>query len=266
MPVNEDLESLSPDIFSGKEAWTTPSGRGWTIHHYAMAGSTNDICRSLPAWYAVRADTQSRGRGRFGRSFVSDPGGLWLSASLPAYPPRSHWDGFSLRVGASLLEYARSLGLPDVRLRWPNDLLCADSKLAGLLIEHPSTGVIVVGIGLNITNQPWIEAPELISSTTSLAAQMTSPPSIMEVMQGILEAITKGHQQMIDGGMATAINELNESWTKSRPVELTLSDSRIISGSFIGLDSMGHLRIQDASGNEIVIEHYLVQRLRELAT
>ena len=266
MPVNEDLESLSPEILRGKEAWTTPSGRGWTIHHYAMAGSTNDICRSLPAWYAVRADTQSRGRGRFGRSFVSDPGGLWLSASLPAYPPRSLWEGFSLRVGASLLEYARSLGLPDVRLRWPNDLLCADRKLAGLLIEHPSTGVIVVGIGLNITNQPWIEAPELISSTTSLAAQMTSPPSIMEVMQGILEAITKGHQQMIDGGMATAINELNESWTKSRPVELTLSDSRIISGSFIGLDSMGHLRIQDASGNEIVIEHYLVQRLRELAT
>ena len=264
MPVNEDLESLSPDIFNGKEAWTTPSGRVWTIQHYAMAGSTNDICRSLPPWHAVCADTQSRGRGRFGRNFVSDQGGLWLSASLPPSPPLSLWNGFSLRVGASLLEYARTLGLTDVRLRWPNDLLCSDRKLAGLLIEQPATGIIVVGIGLNITNQPWIEAPELISSTTSLAVQMTSPPSIMEVMRGILEAITKGHQQMIDGGMATAINELNESWTEFRPVELTLSDGRILSGSFMGLDPMGHLRIQDDSGQEIVIEHHFVQRLREL--
>lgn len=264
MPVNEDLESLSPEIFRGKEAWTTPNGRAWTIHHYAMAGSTNDICRSLPPWHAVCADTQSRGRGRFGRSFVSNQGGLWLSASLPASPPRSLWDGFSLRVGASLLDYARMLGLSNVRLRWPNDLLCADRKLAGLLIEHPSTGVIVVGIGLNITNQPWIEAPELISSTTSLAAQMKSPPAISEAMRGILEALTKGHQQMIDGGMATAINELNESWTESRPVELSLSDGRIFSGSFMGLDPMGHLRIQEESGHEIVIEHHFVQRLREL--
>jgi len=66
MPVNEDLESLSPEILRGKEEWTTTSGRVWTIHHYTMADSTNDICRSLPPWHAVRADTQSRGRGRFG--------------------------------------------------------------------------------------------------------------------------------------------------------------------------------------------------------
>ena len=264
MPVNEDLDASSPDIFSGNEEWMSPSGKRWTIHHYKTAGSTNDICRSLPPWSAVRADTQSRGRGRFGRNFVSDQGGLWLSASLPPSPPLSLWNGFSLRVGASLLEYARTLGLTDVRLRWPNDLLCSDRKLAGLLIEQPATGIIVVGIGLNITNQPWLEAPGLLSSTTSLAAQMASPPSIQQVMQGILEALTRGHQKMIDVGMETAIDELNESWTEFRPVELTLSDGRILSGSFMGLDPMGHLRIQDDSGQEIVIEHHFVQRLREL--
>ena len=265
MPLNEDGDPHPSEIFSGKEEWATPTGRVWTIHHYAATGSTNDVCRNLPPWSAVRADTQSRGRGRFGRSFISGPGGLWLSASLPASGAPSLWTGFSLRVGACLLRYARTLGLPDVRLRWPNDLLCADRKFAGLLIEQPATGIIVVGIGLNITNQPWLEAPELLSSTTSLAAQMVSPPAIQEVMVGILEALTKGHQQMIDGGMEAAINELNESWREFHPVELALSDGRILSGSFIGLDPMGHLRIQDDSGREIVIEHHFVQRLRELA-
>ena len=265
MPVNEDLDCRPPDIFSGNEEWATSVGRIWNIHHYTMAGSTNDICRALPPWNAVRADAQSRGRGRFGRAFVSNPGGLWLSASLPSLGSPSLWIGFSLRVGASLLRYARTLGLPDVRLRWPNDLLSADRKLAGLLLEQPATGNIVVGIGLNITNQPWLESPELLSSTTSLAAQMTSAPPIEEVMRGILDALTEGHQQMIDGGMAAAIHELNESWTECRPVELTLSDGRTVSGSFIGLDPSGHLRIEDESGSEIVIEHHFVQRLRELA-
>lgn len=265
MPLNEDGGSHPSDIFSGKEEWATPTGRIWTIHHYAKTGSTNDVCRTLPPWSAVRADTQSRGRGRFGRAFVSNPGGLWLSASLPALGSPSLWTGFSLRVGASLLRYARTLGLPDVRLRWPNDLLCADRKLAGLLLEQPTTGNIVVGIGLNITNQPWLESPELLSSTTSLAAQMTSPPSIEEVMRGVLDALTEGHQQMIDSGMAAAIHELNKSWTECRPVELTLSDGRTVSVSFIGLDPMGHLRVQNDSGREIVIEHHFVHRLRELA-
>ena len=265
MRLNEDGNSHPSEIFSGKEEWATPTGRVWTIHHYATTGSTNDVCRTLPPWSAVRADTQTRGRGRFGRSFISGRGGLWLSASLPTSGAPSLWTGFSLRVGACLLRYARTLGLPDVRLRWPNDLLCADRKLAGLLIEQPATGIIVVGIGLNITNQPWLEAPDLLSSTTSLAAQMTSPPAIQEVMGGILDVLTEGHQQMLDGGIAAAIHELNESWTELRPVKLTLSDGRILSGSFIGLDPMGHLRIQDDSGREIVIEHQFVHRLHELA-
>ena len=264
MPVNEELDCRSHDIFSGNQEWATSVGRIWHIHHYTMAGSTNDICRALPAWNAVRADAQSRGRGRFGRAFISNPGGLWLSASLPALGASSLWTGFSLRVGASLLRYARTLGLPDARLRWPNDLLCADRKLAGLLIEQPATGIIVVGIGLNITNQPWLESQDLLASTTSLAAQMTSPPSVEEVMRGILEELTQGHQQMIDGGIAAAIDELNESWTEFRPVELTLSDGRTVYGSFIGLDPSGHLRIEDESGREVVIEHHFVQRLREL--
>jgi hypothetical protein len=69
---------------------------------------------------------------------------------------------------------------------------------------------------------------------------------------------------MIDGGIAAAIDELNESWTEFRPVELTLSDGRTVYGSFIGLDPMGHLRMENESGSEVVIEHHFVQRLREL--
>ena len=67
---------------------------GWKLFECATAASTNDLARGLPAWSAVRADTQTGGRGRFGRTFVSDRGGLWISAVLPAGGGLAKWAGF----------------------------------------------------------------------------------------------------------------------------------------------------------------------------
>ncbi len=52
---------------------------GWRLSAYETVGSTNDLARALSGWNAVRADRQTGGRGRLGRKFVSDEGGLWLS-------------------------------------------------------------------------------------------------------------------------------------------------------------------------------------------
>ena len=107
---------------------------------YDTVASTNDLARELPPWSAVRAQKQTAGRGRFGRQFVSDPGGLWLSATLPAEGGAGRWNGFSLMVGCHLLHMLENLAVPDVRLRWPNDLMSGKKKLAGLLIEQGPRG------------------------------------------------------------------------------------------------------------------------------
>ena len=98
---------------------------GWRFFRYETVASTNDLARNLLPWSAVCAMAQTAGRGRFGRSFVSDPGGLWLSATLPAEGGAGRWSGFSLMVGCHLLRVLENLAVPDVRLRWPNDLMSA---------------------------------------------------------------------------------------------------------------------------------------------
>jgi BirA family biotin operon repressor/biotin-[acetyl-CoA-carboxylase] ligase len=241
-----------------------PGGRVvWSRIHLEETGSTNDLCKTLQPWSAVTADSQTRGRGRFGRPFVSGRGGLWLSASLPAPPPADIWAGFSLRVGASLLAHLRSLGLESARLRWPNDILCGNLKLAGLLIEQSADGPMIVGIGMNVFNEPWIDFPELRKTATRLV-DWIAPPELHTLASGVLDTLAEAHHLMILGGMRAAIEELNAHWTDPVPVEIDLAGGGTTRGAFLGLAPNGHLRLLDSRGNTFLVEHPSVERLREL--
>jgi len=239
------------------------SERRWSRVHLEQTASTNDVCKTLPPWSAVTADFQTHGRGRFGRSFVCGRGGLWLSASLPAPGPAEIWAGFSLRVGASLLGCLKGLGLSSARLRWPNDILCGPRKLAGLLIEQSSNGSLVVGIGMNVFNEPWIDAPELRDTATRLMDWMPAP-ELDALAGGILESLAEAHRLMQLGGLRAAIEELNAHWADPVPVEIHLIGGGAVRGSFLGLAPNGHLQLLDNRGEVFLVEHPMVERLREL--
>ena len=250
MSVNEDSRAEPPV--------------SWTRVHLDETGSTNDVCKTLGPWSAVTAEKQTRGRGRFGRSFVSDRGGLWLSASLPAPGAPEIWAGFSLRVGASLLAYLKRLGVSEARLRWPNDILCGHRKLAGLLIEQTANGTMIVGIGMNVFNEPWSDAPELRETATRLVDWMPSP-DLDALASGVLESLAEAHRLMLLGGLRAAVEELNAHWTDPVPVEISVLDGGTVRGSFLGLAPNGHLRLLDSCGEVFLVEHPMVERLRELA-
>ncbi|MEI7731990.1 MAG: biotin--[acetyl-CoA-carboxylase] ligase [Verrucomicrobiota bacterium] len=141
---------------------------GWTLHEYADVSSTSDLAATLPPWHAVRADHQQRGRGRWRRPWVSDVGGLWITAVLPTGPDLKPWRVFPLAVGLAVVDFVRSVGVANVRLRWPNDLMVGNRKLAGLLLEEPRPGLVLAGIGINITNQPETADAALHGITTRL--------------------------------------------------------------------------------------------------
>jgi BirA family transcriptional regulator, biotin operon repressor / biotin---[acetyl-CoA-carboxylase] ligase len=208
---------------------------------------------------------QTGGRGRHGRRFVSDAGGLWISAVLPADGPAAQWGGFSLRVGATLLRHLRDLGLPTARLRWPNDLMAGPRKLAGLLIEQPRAGIFIVGLGLNVTNAPWTDMPELRATSTSLAECMTNPPTPAALAPIMLEALAEAHTAMRSGGMAAAIDELNAHWRNPTPVELHLADGSLVEGDFLGLDPGGNPCLRLPAGHTTIIPHPSITRLVECA-
>jgi BirA family transcriptional regulator, biotin operon repressor / biotin---[acetyl-CoA-carboxylase] ligase len=110
----------------------------------ASTPSTQDVARDLPAGTVVVADHQTSGRGRLGRSWEAPPGtALLASFVLPGRPLAS------LAAGVAT---AHACG-PEVRLKWPNDLLLGGAKLAGILTESHGDRV-VVGLGINLAWAP----------------------------------------------------------------------------------------------------------------
>ncbi|HVY48692.1 MAG TPA: biotin--[acetyl-CoA-carboxylase] ligase [Minicystis sp.] len=140
-------------------------------------GSTNDDAKAAaaaggPAGMVFLADAQSRGRGRGGHAWHS-PAGQNVYLSLLARPkldaPRVACA--SLAVGVAVARAAAALGVAAARIKWPNDVLVADKKLAGVLVEGQLRGArvesLVVGVGLNVlaTSFPG----DLAARATSLA-------------------------------------------------------------------------------------------------
>ncbi len=237
---------------------------GWMLFESDCAASTNDIARSLPAWSAVRVDRQTGGRGRFGRVFVSDPGGLWISAILPASGGAARWAGFSLMVGLHLVRMLQSLEIPGARLRWPNDLMSGKKKLGGLLIEQSSQETLIVGFGLNVSNSPWKHDPSLEPIATSLSAISPPAPSVAGMAVRTLDALADAHEAMEAGGMQSAIDQLNPGWSHPSPVEIALSHGEKVSGRFIGLDPKGNIRLLNDSDCEFLVGHQCIEKLTEV--
>lgn len=158
-----------------------------------------------PHGTAIIAERQTAGRGTRGRQWSAAVGGLWLS--VVARPTRTDaLEALSLRIGlalASLLELEFP-ALPTIGLKWPNDLVLGDRKLAGILCEARWSGSacqwVVIGVGLNVRNPlpdalaggatrlaDWApEAdPELLSgpcvAAVTLAARAAGPLSATEL-------------------------------------------------------------------------------------
>ena len=258
------MNSMSADSAEAATAPSATTGHArWNCFLYDAVESTNDLARSLPPWSAVRARAQTAGRGRFGRTFVSDPGGLWLSATLPAEGGVLRWSGFSLTVGCHLLRMLEDLCVPEARLRWPNDLMSGTKKLAGLLIEQGTHETLTVGFGMNVFNTPWQHDPSLADNSTRLADLLTTVPDLDRLAAATLDSLEAARRAMLEGGLSEAVRELNAHWETARPVEITLIAGRRISGKFKGLDQVANLRILTPSGDEVLVAHHHVARLRE---
>lgn len=238
---------------------------GWRLFTCPSVGSTNDLARDFPPWSAVRADVQAGGRGRFGRAFVSDEGGLWISAVLPAPGEIYQWAGFSLMVGYHLVQMLEKFAVPGIRLRWPNDLMVGKKKLGGLLIEQPSQGLLIIGLGLNVNNAPWKVMPELESVSTSLERVLTTVPDLRELTIATLDALANAHKMMLEHGIEAAIQAFNNRWSSPVPVEVVLSQGIRTFGQFTGLDLQGNLRFLDDFNSEFLIEHQRVEKFIELS-
>jgi BirA family biotin operon repressor/biotin-[acetyl-CoA-carboxylase] ligase len=238
---------------------------GWRLHVKDKVGSTSTVAAQLPAWNAVRAATQNAGRGRTGRSWISDRGGLWLSAVLPCEIDEPVWQFLPLAVGWSLASALTKLGVSSLRVRWPNDLMIGGRKLGGILAERFTRNTAVVGIGINVFNRPEGFDATLAGVTVRLEELVPTIGSLEELTETVLTAVGTAHEALSTFGFPMIAHDLNSRWTDARQVELHLAGpSNLVRGTFAGIEENGALRLVAEDGSEFSYDATQVALLREL--
>lgn len=232
-----------------------------TIEVIDEAPSTNAVVAEraragAPEGLVVVADHQTAGRGRLDRTWQTPPGtAVTFSMLLRPTVPTQSWPWLPLLTGYAVDKAIKARGL-DVGVKWPNDVLVGDRKVAGILVERVETATgpaAVVGVGLNVSMRED-ELP--VPQATSLAIETGEAPDRTEVLLEVLSAIREAYDTWQVGGDLAA-KRLHESYAKAcvtvgRDVRVDLPDGAVLQGRATGVDPTGRLVVATADGERHV--------------
>lgn len=201
------------------------------------------------------AEFQSAGRGRRGRAWFAPPGGaVCLSMSWTfAQVPRDV-GSLSLAIGVCVLRALGHLGIADLQLKWPNDVLRGDAKLGGILIELRAEAAgpacVVIGIGLNVALGAALAAQ--ISATGTAAADLTQAgvprPARNAIAAQVIESCIAGLLDFERDGLRTFMDEWRHADAlRGRTITVSNGDERT-RGLARGIDVTGALLVEAPQG------------------
>ena len=225
---------------------------GGRIEYYQEVGSTNDVARELaiqgtPEGTVVVAETQSMGRGRMGREWFSPKGGIWLSVVLR---PRVSPDKVSKLALMFGVVATKTLLLEGVEcgLKWPNDVLVDDKKVCGILTEIDAeldvVNYVIIGVGINVNNDPMEFPPEFRDAATTLKAELGREVPRAPIVRRFLEELERAYRLFSSGESSTMLEEWRSlSGTLGRNVRI-VTHSRTFEGTATNIDDDGALLLR----------------------
>lgn len=239
------------------------AGSGYTLLLHEQVDSTNSLLLGLaqqgqPHKSVLAAEWQAHGRGRRGRTWWAPLGsGLTFSLLWRFQRPLTALSGLSLAVGLALARGFRSLGVEDVQVKWPNDILVGGRKLAGILIETHgdmlSAATAVIGIGVNVrTALAASEARDFqpVAVEDVLGKQLDRNEVLLHLLAE-LDAVLKTFDNQ---GFAPFVGawEAMHAW-QGKPVQVIGAGGQsILEGEALGVDETGVLRLSTADGIRLV--------------
>ncbi len=250
-----DEEALAAHLDS---AWL-----GRPLRHLERCASTNDEAAAwardplapAPAGAIVIAESQTKGRGRLGRTWHSPPReNLYFSTVLrpplapPAAPP------LTLAAAVALAEAAEAEGAT-VELKWPNDLLLDGKKLAGILTEMSTSSsriqFVIVGIGVNLNTRAF--PAELAARATSLSAALARTIDRAAFTATLCAALERWHDRLVAEGPAPILAAWKERARLFGTRVTVHANGAPITGIAEDLDPDGALRLVADDGRRLRI-------------
>lgn len=229
---------------------TLPKGwpDGVRLIRFDLLDSTNEEARRLatagdtgPVWIAARM--QSKGRGRRGNSWISEPGNLFATLLLAAPHSTAAQLGFAASLATADVA-ASYTAATRVRLKWPNDVLLDNRKVAGILLETAGAETVAIGIGINLAHHPELTETPAISVNAATGRAIDPEDALVNLAARFVAWYGTWRSQGFAG--------LKPHWLKRAsglggPIRARLAD-REIKGVFEDLDHDGALLLRNDAG------------------
>jgi BirA family biotin operon repressor/biotin-[acetyl-CoA-carboxylase] ligase len=231
---------------------------GKTIHHFDTLDSTNAKAYQLALDGAqegevVIAESQEKGKGRLGRQWFSPPFlNLYLSVILRPNISPHQASLITLMAAVATADAIREFSGLRPLIKWPNDILLRDRKVAGLLNEIHSEmdciHFVILGIGVNLNMDEKAFSKEIQAVATSLRIEMGQTVSRKVFLQFFLQELERWYSIFINEGSA-AILKAWRDWAdlKGRGIKIT-SFGETLAGTAIDVDSDGALILETEDG------------------
>lgn len=231
--------------------------RGMGVEVVDEVASTNATLTEMAragarAGLVLVAEHQTAARGRLDRTWEAPPRSALLYSVLlrPTAPARS-WPWLPLLTGYAVAGVLRARGY-DAGVKWPNDVLIGERKVAGILVERietPDGPAAVIGVGLNVLLGPD-ELP--VPTATSLALESARPPERTELLVELLRALQETYEAWQAGG-EPGERRLLASYaaacvTLGRQVRVELPGGAVLRGRATGIDPGGRLVVEGPAG------------------
>jgi BirA family transcriptional regulator, biotin operon repressor / biotin---[acetyl-CoA-carboxylase] ligase len=221
--------------------------------------STNNVIENLAnngskEGLTVIAESQSAGRGRHGRIWISPSRkGLWMSILLRPSFPVSLASQITIMAAVAVTTALRHSTKLPLCIKWPNDVLCEDRKIAGILVELTSDSqkithaILGIGIDVNLVAEDFPES--LRTEATSIRIELGRPFDRAKLCAEILHEIKKSYHQL----ETHDFNQMLERWitldrTLGKQVRILFKNEKAIEGLASNLDSDGALLVRTDDG------------------
>jgi BirA family transcriptional regulator, biotin operon repressor / biotin---[acetyl-CoA-carboxylase] ligase len=239
--------------------------------HFESIDSTNDEAQRLAARGAsepilITAAEQTAGRGRSGRTWQSPRGGAWMSVLWPIHRAVDHYAATPLVAGLSVLRAVRriiekyqSVHVPLVQIKWPNDVLLDDRKVAGILCETACTmsriSHLIIGVGINVDFHSKVLKGNLRHTPTTLRESLKLKLPVDVVVDAFVTQFEILMNRYDDQGLSPGmLRELRANLAYVGQTKRWGFADETFDAEIAGLDPSGRLLLR-AGGTERVVDY-----------
>lgn len=233
---------------------------GKKVYFFEEVGSTNEVAFELARNGAVHgtivlAETQTKGRGRMGRRWVSPSGAnIYLSLVLRPNIEAKAAPLITFIASIALTDAAKTVGV-EAGIKWPNDLLVNGKKLAGVLTELESDGdkvkyaVMGIGVNLNLTREMLDrELGDIAADATSVREALGREVDRVDFTANLINELERRYEEYLVLGFKHVIKEWNERCSMMGKKVEVIAEGKSLIGTAQSVDSMGRLLIRRKDG------------------